>query len=97
MAQPLILDAVGAALSLLQLWEYLENIEAEFRSEGAELGEVSELPLEEAEVLEQPSDGVLGEASGWKERAVALGTAGKKQCDSVWTGVREQGSLYGDF
>ena len=35
--------------------------------------EISKLPLEEAEVLEQPSDGVLGEASGWKERAVALG------------------------
>ena len=29
--------------------------------------EVSELPLEEAEVSEQPLEGVLGEGSEWKE------------------------------
>ena len=40
-----------------------------------ELEEVSKLPSEEVEVSEQPSEGVLGEASGWKEHAVVLGTA----------------------
>ena len=49
--RPLILGAVGAALSLLQLREYLKNIGAEFGSEGSELEEVSELPLEEVEVV----------------------------------------------
>ena len=39
--------------------------------------EVSELPLEEAEVLEQSSEGVLCEGSEWKEHAVMLGTAGR--------------------
>ena len=39
--------------------------------------EVSELPLEEVEVLEQPSEGVSGEGSEWKEHVVALGTAGR--------------------
>ena len=39
--------------------------------------EVSELPLEEVEVLEQPSEGVLGEKLEWKECAVALGPAGR--------------------
>ena len=47
----------------------------EFGSEGAESKEVSELPLEEAEVSEWPSEGVLGEGLEWKERAVVLGTA----------------------
>ena len=65
---------MGATLSLLQLQGYLENVRAEFRLEGADLGEVSKLPLEEADVLEQPSEGVLGEASGWKECAIVLGT-----------------------
>ena len=75
--QPLISDAVGAAPSPLQLQEYLENIGVEFRSEGVELEAVSELPLEEAEVSEQPSEGVLDEVLGWKEHAVVLGTAGR--------------------
>ena len=39
----------------------------EFRLEGAELEEVSELPSEEVEVLEQPSEGVL--VSGWSGRS----------------------------
>ena len=77
MMQPLISDAAGATLSLLQLQEYLENVGVEFGSEGAELEEVSELPLEEVEVLEQPSEGVSGEASGWKEHVVVLGTTGR--------------------
>ena len=77
MMQPLISDATGVALSLLQLGESLRNIRAEFRSEGVESEEVSELPLEEAEVLEQPSEGVLGEGLEWKEHVVALGTAGR--------------------
>ena len=74
MMQPLISDTVGATLSPLQLQEYLENVEVEFGLEGAELGEVLELPLEEVEVLGQPLEGVLGEALGWKECAVVLGT-----------------------
>ena len=39
--------------------------------------EVSELPLEEVEVLEQPLEGVSGEGSEWKECVVVLGTAGR--------------------
>ena len=39
--------------------------------------EVSGLPLEEAELLEQPLEGVSGEGLEWKERTVALGTAGR--------------------
>ena len=39
--------------------------------------EVSELPLEEAEVLEQPLEGVLGKGLEWKECMVVLGTAGE--------------------
>ena len=49
----------------------------EFGLEGVELEEVSELPLEEVEVSEQPSEGVLGEVLGWKEHTVVLGTAGR--------------------
>ena len=45
----------------------------EFRLEGVELEEISKLPLEEAEVLEQPLEEVLGEVRGWKERMVVLG------------------------
>ena len=60
MMRPLILDAAGATLSPLRLQEYPENIGVEFRSEGVELEEVSELPSEEVEVSEQPSEGVLG-------------------------------------
>ena len=47
----------------------------EFRSEGVESKEVSELPLEEVEVLEWPSERVSGEGSEWKEHVVVLGTA----------------------
>ena len=50
--QPLISDAAGAALSPLQLRESLRNVRAEFGLEGTESEEVSELPLEEAEVSE---------------------------------------------
>ena len=49
----------------------------EFGSEGAESEEASGLPLEEAEVSEQPSEGVSGKGLEWKEHAVALGTAGR--------------------
>ena len=49
----------------------------EFGSEGVELEEVSGFPSEEVEVLEQPLERVSGEGSEWKERAVALGTAGR--------------------
>ena len=65
--QPLISDAVGATLSLLWLGESLKNVGAEFRLEGVESEEVSEPPLEEVEVSEQPSEGVSGEGSEWKE------------------------------
>ena len=37
----------------------------EFRSEGMESEEVSELPSEEAEVLEQSSEGVFLRVSYW--------------------------------
>ena len=49
----------------------------EFGLEGAESEEVSELPSEEVEVSEQLLEGVLGEASGWKEHVVVLRTAGR--------------------
>ena len=39
--------------------------------------EVSELPLEEVEVLEQSSEGVSDEGLEWRECAVVLGTAGR--------------------
>ena len=58
MIQPLISDAMGVALSLLRLRESPKNVRAEFRLEGAESEEVSELPLEEVEVSEQPLEGV---------------------------------------
>ena len=68
---------MGVALSPLWLGESPKNVGAELGSEGVESEEVSGLPSEEAEVLEQPSEGVLGEGSEWKEHAVALGTAGR--------------------
>ena len=77
MIQPLILNDVGAAPSPLQPQEYPKNIRAEFRLEGVELEEVSELPSEEVEVLEQPLEEVLGEVLGWKEHVVVLEIAGR--------------------
>ena len=77
MTQPLILDATGVTLTPLWLGESLKSVGAEFRSEGAESEEVSGLPLEEAEVSEQPLEGVSGEGSEWKEHVVVLGTAGR--------------------
>ena len=74
MTRPLISDATGVALSLLQLRESPKNVRVEFRSEGAESKEVSGLPSEEVEVLEQPLEGVSGKGSEWKEHAVVLGT-----------------------
>ena len=50
MTQPLILDAVGVTLTLLQLGESLKSVGAELGLEGAEFEEVSGLPLEEVEV-----------------------------------------------
>ena len=76
MTRPLISDATGAALSLLQLQEYLENVRAEFGLEGVELEAVSELPSEE-EVSEPPLDGVPGKGSGWKVCMIVLGIAGR--------------------
>ena len=49
----------------------------EFGSEGTESEEVSELPSEEVEVLEQSLEGVSDEGSEWRERAVVLGTVGR--------------------
>ena len=71
------MDAAGAALSLLQLGESLRNVGVEFRSEGMESKEVSELPSEEVEVSEKSSEGVLDEGLEWRERTVVLGTAGR--------------------
>ena len=68
---------MGVTLSPLQLGESPKNIGLDFGSEGAESKEVSGLPLEEVEVSEQPSEGVLGEGLERKERAVVLGTAGR--------------------
>ena len=82
---------MGITLSPLRFGESPKNVRAEFglegvesRSEGAESGsegvkskEVSELHLEEVEVLEQPLEGVSGEGSEWKECVVVLGTAGR--------------------
>ena len=68
---------MGITLSLLWLRESLKSLRVEFRSEGAESKEVSGLPLEEAELLEQPSKEVLGEGLEWKEHTVALGPAGR--------------------
>ena len=75
MMRPLISDAMGAALSLLWFGESPRNVRAEFGSEGMESKEVSELPLEEAEVSEQSSEGVLDEGLEWREHAGVLGTA----------------------
>ena len=77
MTQPLILDAMGATLSPLRLGESLRNVGVEFRSEGMESKEVSELPSEEVEVSEQSSEGVLDKGLEWREHAVVLGTAGR--------------------
>ena len=68
---------MGATLSPLWLGEFPKNVGLDFGLEGVESKEVSGLPLEEAEVSEQPSEGMLGEGSEWKECAVALGTAGR--------------------
>ena len=73
--RPLILDAVGAALSPLWLGEFPKNVGPDFGSEGMESKEVSGLPLEEVEV--SASEGMSGEESEWKEHTVALGTAGR--------------------
>ena len=77
MTRPLILDAVGAALSPLWLRGFPKNVRPDFRSEGAESEEVSGLLSEEAELLEQPLEGVLGEGLEWEEHAVVLGVAGR--------------------
>ena len=58
-----------AALSPLQLREFPKNVRVDSK-------EVSGLPSEEAEVWEQPSEGMLVKGSEWEERAGALGTAG---------------------
>ena len=68
---------MGVALSPLWLREFLKNVGLDFGLEGVESKEVSELPSEEVELLEQPLEGVLGEGLEWKECAVALGTAGR--------------------
>ena len=67
---------MGVTLSLLWSRESPKNVRAELGSEGTESEEVSRLPLEEVEVLEQPSERVSGEGSEWKECTIALGTAG---------------------
>ena len=63
MTRPLISDAVGATLSPLRLREFLKNVRLDFGLEGVEFKEVSGLPLEEAEVSEQPSEGMSGKGS----------------------------------
>ena len=68
---------MGVALTPLWLGESLKNVRAEFRSESAESKEVSRLLSEEAEVLEQPLEGVSGKRLEWKEHVIALGPAGR--------------------
>ena len=62
---------MGVALSPLRLGESPKNIGGEFGLEGVESEEVFGLLSEEAEVSEQPFEGVSGERLEWKERAVA--------------------------
>ena len=76
MTRPLISDAMGAALSLLQLGEFPKDVGADFGSESVDSKEVSGLPSEEAEVSERPSEGMSVEGLEWEERAGVLGTAG---------------------
>ena len=45
--------------------------------EGVESEEVSKLPSEEVEVLEQSLERVSDEGLEWREHAVVLGAAGK--------------------
>ena len=71
------MDAAGVTLTPSWLRESLKNIGAEFGLEGAESEEVFGSLLEEAEVSEQPSEGVSGERLEWKEHGVALGPAGR--------------------
>ena len=68
MTRPLISDATGVTLSPLQLGEFLKNIGLDFGSEGAESEEVSGLPLEEVELLEQRLEGVW--VRGWNGRSM---------------------------
>ena len=68
---------MGVTVTPLWLRESPKNIGVEFGSEGVESKEVSRLLLEEVEVSEQPSEGVSGKRLEWKERVVALGTAGR--------------------
>ena len=77
MIWPLISDAAGVALTPSWLGESPKNMGAEFGLEGVESEEVFMLLSEEVEILEQPSEGVLGERLEWKECVVALGPAGR--------------------
>ena len=77
MTRPLISDAAGVALSPLWLGGFPKNVGLDLGSEGVESKEVSGLLLEEAEVLEQPLEGVSGERLEWKEHVVVLGTPGR--------------------
>ena len=77
MIQPLISDATGVALTPSWLREYPKDIGAEFELEGAEFEEVFGLLSEEAEVSEQPLEGVSGKRLEWKERVVVLGPTGR--------------------
>ena len=56
---------------------YSEDIRVEVRSEGVELEEVLELPLEGAEVSELPLEEVSDEVLGWKECIAVLEITGR--------------------
>ena len=62
---------------LLHLHYNPESIQrtSEWSSDQRMQSEVSKLPLEEVEVLEQPLEEVLGEVLGWKGHMVVLGIA----------------------
>ena len=68
---------MGAAPSPLQPQEFPKDIGVQVGLEGAELEEISELPLEEVEVSEWPSEEVSGEVLGWKECMVVLEITGR--------------------
>ena len=82
---------MGAALSLLQLQEYPENVRAESRSEGVELEEVSKLPFEDAEVSKLPSEDAEvsklpsedAEVSEQPSEEVSGEVSGWKECAAV--------------
>ena len=68
---------MGVALSPLRLRESPKNIRLEFGLEGVESKEVSGLPLEEVELLEQALEGVVGRGVGMEGVCGSVGDCWK--------------------